>query len=52
MRVATHTVLSDLKIFFTLLWQLRAPISMGGEMFWHFYYLIENLLILHLNIKN
>ena len=39
-------------IFCTLLWELRTPISMGGEMFWHFYYLIQNLLILHLNIKN
>ena len=41
----------DLNLFCTLLWELRAPISMGGEIFWHIYYLIQNLLILHLNVK-
>jgi hypothetical protein len=40
------------QIFFTLPWELRAPTSMGGEMFWQFYYSIKNLLVLHLNIEN
>jgi hypothetical protein len=39
-------------IFYTLLWELRAPIGMGGEMLWNIYYLLQNLLILHLNIEN
>ncbi len=51
-RVATHEVLSGPKNFCTLLWELRAPISMGGETFWNIHYLIQNLLILHLNIEN
>ena len=51
-RVAESEVLSGPKTFFTLLWELRAPISMGGEIFWHMYYLIQKLLILHLNVEN
>ena len=50
--MAARTVLSGPQKFFTLLWELKAPISMGGEMFWNFYYLIQNLLLLHLNIEN
>ena len=50
--VAESEVLSGPKNFCTLLWELRSPISMGGEIFWHIYYLIQNLLILHLNVEN
>ena len=41
-----------LKFFYTLLWELREPIGMGGEIIWNIYYLLQNLLILHLNIEN
>ena len=51
-RVVESGVLSGPKTFCTLLWELRAPIGMGGEIFWHIYYLIQNLLILHLNGEN
>ena len=51
MRVAARAVLSKPQTFCTLLWELRAPISMRGEIFWNIYYLIQNLLILHLNIE-
>ena len=50
--VVESKVLSGPKTFCTLLWKLRSPISMGGEIFWHIYYLIQNLLILHLNVEN
>ncbi len=45
-------VLFGPQIFCAVLWELRGPISMGGEMFLKIYYLIRNLLILHLNIEN
>jgi hypothetical protein len=51
-RVEAREVLSGPQIFCALLWELRGPISMGGEMFWKIYYLIRNFLILHLNIEN
>jgi hypothetical protein len=50
--VEAHEVPSRPQIFCALLWELRGPISMRGEMFWKIYYLIRNLLILHLNIEN
>jgi hypothetical protein len=50
--VAKSEVLSGPKNFCTLLWELRAPSSLGGEIFWYIYYLIQNLLILHLNVEN
>jgi hypothetical protein len=33
--VAESEVLSGLEIFCALLWELRGPISMGGEIFWN-----------------
>ena len=50
--MAESEVLSGPKNFCTLLWELKESISMGGEIFWHMYYLIQNLLILYLNVEN